>query len=55
MSKYLRVLGQGIKYSLYLGLATLSGSFLYLQYINAQLGGIDVNKEELIRFYTDNK
>lgn len=38
------MLGQGVKYSLYLGTATLTGSALYLQYINGQLGGIEIDR-----------
>jgi hypothetical protein len=45
MNKYLKMLGQGIKFSLYLGGATLTGSALYLQYVNSQLGAIDLDRE----------
>jgi hypothetical protein len=53
MSKYLRMLGQGIKYSLYLGGATLTGSALYLQYVNSQLGSIDIDREAMTKYYSE--
>jgi hypothetical protein len=53
MSKYLKMLGAGIKYSLYLGGATLVGSLTYLQYVNYNLGSIDIDREAMVIYYTD--
>jgi hypothetical protein len=53
MSKYIRMIGQGIKYSLYLGGATLTASALYLQYVNSQLGGIDIDREGMMKYYSE--
>lgn len=53
MSKYLRILGQGIKLSLYLGLSTFAGSLIYLQYVNYRIGSIDIDRKAMIKYYTD--
>lgn len=45
---------QGVKISLYMGGATLLGSLAYLQYINYQLGGIDIDRDAIVKYYTDN-
>lgn len=45
------MLGQGIKYSLYLGGATITASAIYLQYVNSQLGSIDVDRESVTNYY----
>lgn len=47
------MLGQGLKYSLYLGGATLTGSLLYLQYINSQVGSIEIDRTAMTKYYTD--
>lgn len=54
MSKYFKMLGAGLKYSLYLGGFTLVGSATYLQYINHQLGSIDIDREAMVKYYIDN-
>jgi hypothetical protein len=48
------MLGQGVKVAAYLGGATLAGSLAYLQYINYKLGGIDIDREAMVKYYTDN-
>lgn len=54
MSKYLKILGQGVKYSLYIGGATLTGSLIYLQYISYRIGGIDLDRATIVKYYSDN-
>ena len=51
MSKYFKLLLQGAKYSLYLGGATVVSSLTYLQYINLQIGSIEIDKDALVKFY----
>lgn len=51
MSKYIKFLLQGVKYSLYLGGATAATSLAYLQYINYKIGSIEIDRDALIKFY----
>ena len=51
MQKYLKTLGSGLKYAAYLGLGSVAVGFGYLQYINSQIGPIDVNRDETTKFY----
>lgn len=37
------ILGKGLKYISYAGVVSLGLSFGYLQYVNSQVGPIDVN------------
>ena len=55
MSKYVKIFAQGIKYSLYFGLATFTGSLFYLQYINYKIGNIEIDRQAMIKYYTDEK
>ena len=45
------ILGKGLKYISYVGVASLTLSFGYLQYVNSQVGPIDLNKELLVKYY----
>lgn len=45
MKKHLKGIANGIKYAAYLGLGTVIAGFGYLQYINTQIGGIQVNRD----------
>lgn len=51
MRKFLKVAAKGLKISLYLGVFTVSSSLLYLQYINAQIGKIDIDPDITAKHY----
>lgn len=44
MSKYLKLIGTGLKYATYLTLGTAVSAFAYLQYIGSQVGPIKIDR-----------
>jgi len=53
MNKYIRQGLKGLKFALYLGTFTLTGSFVYLQYINSKIGKIDIDSEITSKHYIE--
>lgn len=51
MLKFLKYVGQGIKYTLYLGGVITASSLTYLQYINYKIGSIDIDREAIVKYY----
>ena len=51
MSRYFKIGLQGLKISLYLGAFTISSSFAYLQYINSQIGKINIDPVVTAKHY----
>lgn len=51
MKKYLKPLLKGVKFAGYLCAGTSVLAFSYLQYVNSQVGPIDINKEVFIDHY----
>ena len=55
MKGVMGILGKGLKYISIVGAASLALSFGYLQYVNSQVGPIDVNKEFLVKYYIEHE
>ena len=53
MKKYLRLFGKGLKYAGYLFGTTASLGLCYLQFVNSQVGPIDIDKQAFIKHYMD--
>jgi hypothetical protein len=51
MKKYLKLLGSGLKYAGYLTLGTTAIAFGYLQYINSQIGPIEIDRQLSTKYY----
>lgn len=51
MKRAAKLLFSGVKYALYMGTITATGSLGYLFYINSKIGSIDIDKEITTKFY----
>jgi hypothetical protein len=54
MNRYVKMIGRGIKYAGITLVGGLTLSFGYLQYINSQIGGIVIDKDDLVEYYKTN-
>ena len=53
MRRISKIVGGGLKYAALTLTGGLTLSFGYLQFINRQVGSIEVDKQDLIKFYME--